>query len=119
MAYSKDAFIMPALLTGLPGEVSGVVHWPLSDAQLVRLARGKGHEGATDCIVHFDRIKAGGKYNARRVHYNGRFFVRYHRGVGGVVPIGGALAFRVLDVVTRVYMCDDVEREIEAFSVYK
>ena len=119
MAYSKDAFIMPAMLTGLPGEVSDVSHWPLRAAQLVHLARGRGHVGSTDCIVHFDKIKAGGMYNARRVHYNGRFYVKYHRGVGGVVPIGGALAFRVLDVVTRVYTCDAVEREVEALSVYK
>lgn len=117
MAYNPNAFKMPALLTGRAGEVSSVVHWPLRDSQVRRLGSDSDLDGATDCLIHFDKIKAGGTYNARRVHYNGRFFIKYYRAPLGRVFIGGALVFDVLDVVTRVYWRSEMsERESEALA---
>ena len=54
-----------------------------------------------DAIIHFDRIAAGGKYNARRVRYDGRNYYVTIRNVK--VWIDGDLLARVLRVVTCVY----------------
>lgn len=106
MAYRKNALTMPAILTGAPGEVATVTHWPLSPRHErqagMRVAR---FVGATDVIVHFARIAAGGRYNSRRVYQgeDGRLYVHYYRGEGGRVYIAGRLAEDVKEKLQYVY----------------
>lgn len=106
MAYNPNAQLMPAVLTGAPGEVLSVTHWPLSARGLERAGIG-----ATDCLIHFDRIKAGGRWNSRRVYYGaGGFYVHFYRAQGGRVYIAGGLALRVFDCVTYVHEAERDER---------
>lgn len=118
MVYNPNAYRMPNVLTGVAGEIESVMHWPLTDGQLRQMGRTGQLDGATDCLLAFDQIKAGGKYNTRRVRYNGRFYIEYGRAQSGRVYIAGALSWRVLDVVTRVYWRREYdERESEAGNV--
>ena len=107
MAYRKDAFTMPYELTGAPGEVLSVTQWPISPLRFNRIRLGQVPDGATDCVIHFDRIKTGGKHNARRVYYDGRLFVHWHKARFGRVYISGALLWEVLECVSYVYTLDD------------
>lgn len=120
MVYNRNAHKMPGVLTGAAGEIESVLHWPLTDGQLRQMNRTGQLDGATDCLLAFDRIKAGGKYNTRRVRYDGRFYVEYGRSARGRVYIAGALSWHVLDVVTRVYWRrehDEREREAENVQI--
>ena len=108
MAYRKDAMLMPDVLTGRAGEVYRVSQWPLRGAQMVRAWKGHArYKDVCDAIIHFDRIAAGGKYNARRVRYDGRnYYVRHGTlpdGTPRKVWIDGPLLADVLRVVTCVY----------------
>lgn len=119
MAYRKDAFPMPYELTGAPGEVLSVNQWPISPLRfnLLRQGRAPDLDGATDCVIHFDRIRAGGRWNGRRVHYDGRLFVHYSRARFGRVYISGALLWEVLECVSCVYTIDsgeDVKEKVYA-----
>ena len=96
------------VLTGAPGEVLSVLHWPLTKAQARRAWRGSPHYlDACDCLIHFDGIRLGGRHNARRVRYDGRnYYVRIGSmddGTPRKVWIDGPLLADVLRVVTCVY----------------
>ncbi len=60
----------------------------------------------TDCVVAIDEaIRLGGKYNTRRVRYDGAFYVTHN---GKRVGMDGALSRAVLDVASHVYgVCKD------------
>lgn len=88
---------------GNEGEVRAVYVWPLSARQVAKLKVGEGLSGACDVIVAFDRICAGGKHNTRRVRYDGRFYIEYHRARGGRVYLGGWVAARVAELATEFY----------------
>ena len=108
MAYHANAMPMPDVLTGSGGQIKSVLHWPLSKAQAKRAWRGSPvYTDACDVIIHFDKIRAGGAHNARRVRYDGfRYYVRYGTlddGTPNKVTIDGDLLARVLRVVTCVY----------------
>ena len=97
-----------AVLDGSDGQVLSVLHWPLTKAQARRAWRGSLHyRDACDCLIHFDKVRAGGQHNARRVRYDGRnYYVRYGTLADGTprkVWIDGDLLARVLRVVTCVY----------------
>ena len=97
-----------AVLDGSDGQVSSVLHWPLTKGQARRAWRGSPHyKDACDCLIHFDRVRAGGQHNARRVRYDGRnYYVRHGTlsdGTPRKVWIDGPLLADVLRVVTCVY----------------
>lgn len=96
---NPDTIPMPTVLTGREGEVSTVSHWPLSEAQ----ARRRSYAGCVDVLLHFDKIVVGGEYNCRRVRYDGRFYVSWHRAPGGKVYIAGPLKWDVLALATELY----------------
>ena len=80
--------------------VDAVYPWPLGSV-MTRRADG---EGWTDCILILeDRIRLGGRYNSKRVRYDGRFYIT-HR--GRRVYLAGELAWRAWDTVTHVYGFD-------------
>ena len=91
-----------AVLDGSEGQVLSVLHWPLTNGQARRAWRGSPHyRDACDCLIHFDKVRAGGQHNARRVRYDGRNYYVTIRNVK--VWIDGDLLARVLRVVTCVY----------------
>ena len=91
-----------AVLDGSDGQVLSVLHWPLTKGQARRAWRGSPHyKDACDCLIHFDRVRAGGQHNARRVRYDGRNYYVTIRNVK--VWIDGPLLADVLRVVTCVY----------------
>ena len=97
-----------AVLDGSDGQVLSVLHWPLTKGQARRAWRGSPHyKDACDCLIHFDKVRAGGQHNARRVRYDGRnYYVRYGTLADGTprkVWIDGPLLADVLRVVTCVY----------------
>lgn len=80
--------------------VTGVMSWPLGNVK----THTSAGEGWTDCLLIFeDRIRLGGKYNSRRVRYDGAFYIMHN---GRRVGIGGALVFDVLGVASHVYGVD-------------
>ena len=91
-----------SVLDGREGQVLSVLHWPLTKAQARRAWRGSLHyRDACDCLIHFDKVRAGGQHNARRVRYDGRNYYVTIRNVK--VWIDGPLLARVLRVVTCVH----------------
>ena len=97
-----------SVLDGSEGQVLSVLHWPLTQAQARRAWRGSLHyRDACDCLIHFDKVRAGGQHNARRVRYDGRnYYVRHGTlpdGTPRKVWIDGPLLADVLRVVTCVY----------------
>lgn len=89
---------MPEIVTS--DVVTGVMSWPLGNVK----THTSAGEGWTDCLLMFvDEIRLGGKYNSRRVRYDGAFYIMHN---GRRVGIGGALVFDVLDVASHVYGID-------------
>lgn len=86
---------MPEVLT--LAEVTAIHKWPLGSVK-TKAAAG---ENWTDCLIELEpRIRLGGRYNTRRVRYDGRFYVVHnHRRV----YLAGALALDVLEVAAHVY----------------
>lgn len=86
---------MPKVLT--MAEVTDVMPWPLGS---VKTAMAVG-ENWTDCVLQIDdAIRLGGKYNTRRVRYDGRFYITHN---GRRVYIVGMLQLDVFEAVTHVY----------------
>lgn len=80
--------------------VASVSQWPLGK---VKTATAAG-ERWTDCVLVLDdAIRLGGKYNSRRVRYDGRFYITYR---SRRVYLVGELAWQVWDVVQHVYGID-------------
>ena len=80
--------------------VTGVMSWPLGNVK----THTSAGEGWTDCLIVFvEAIRTGGKYNSRRVRYDGRFYIMYNNVKRYVT---GALVFDVLDVASHVYGID-------------
>lgn len=80
--------------------VTDVMQWPLGN---VKTHTSVG-EGWTDCLIVFvEAIRTGGKYNSRRVRYDGRFYITYNNVKRYVT---GALVFDVLGVASHVYGID-------------
>ena len=98
----------PDVLTGAPGEVESVQQWPMTDGQLF-INEHKGIIGATDCLIHFDKIRVGGTYNSRRPRiHDGMAYVTVR---GRCVPLGGALLEQVQATATRVYDVNAYSKE--------
>lgn len=77
--------------------VAGVYSWPLGKVK-TDMAAG---ERWTDCIIELiEPIRLGGKYNTRRVRYDGRFYITHNR---RRVYLDGELAWQVFEVATHVY----------------
>ena len=77
--------------------------WPLGSV-MTNTAKG---EGWTDCLLILeDRIRLGGRFNSRRVRYDGRFYIT-HR--GRRVYLSGALVLEVFECVGHVYGYDRKE----------
>lgn len=86
---------MPSVLT--LADVVEVYSWPLGQVK-TNMCAG---EGWTDCVIELEgRIRLGGKYNTRRVRYDGRFFISWK---GGKVYLAGMLALEVFECVGHVY----------------
>lgn len=89
---------MPETLT--VDDVVEVMSWPLGSVK-TNMAAG---EGWTDCIVEIDSaIRLGGKYNTRRVRYDGRLYITHN---GRRVYVAGMLQLAVFECVTHVYGID-------------
>jgi hypothetical protein len=86
----------------LPGciglaDVTAIMSWPLGKVK-TNMCAG---EGWTDCVIELDAAyRLGGKYNTRRVRYDGVFYVTVNR---RRVAMDGALQRAVLDVASHVY----------------
>jgi hypothetical protein len=94
----SDTQPMPETLHS--AHVADVLQWPLG---AIKTAQADG-ENWTDCVlILIDSIRLGGRYNSRRVRYDGAFYIMHN---GRRVGIGGALALRVLDVASHVYGVD-------------
>lgn len=89
---------MPDIVTS--DIVTGVMSWPLGSIK----TKSADGEGWTDCLLMFvDAMRLGGKYNSRRVRYDGQFYITYNNVKRYVT---GALVFDVLDVASHVYGVD-------------
>ena len=74
--------------------------WPLGQVK-TNMCAG---EGWTDCVLQIeDAIRLGGKYNARRVRYDGRFYITHN---GRRVYIVGMLQLDVFECVGHIYGLD-------------
>lgn len=92
---------MPDVLT--LADVEDVMIWPLGQ---VKTAMSKG-ERWTDCLLQIDSaIRLGGKYNTRRVRYDGRFFISHN---GRKVYVVGMLQLAIFEQVGHVYGIDKRE----------
>lgn len=95
---------MPAVLES--EHVLRIMPWPLG---AVRTAQADG-EGWCDVVLELvEEIRLGGKFNSRRVRYDGRFYVSWR---GRRVYCVGSLAFDVMDAAQHVYgVCKESDRE--------
>ena len=89
---------MPHVLT--LADVTSIMRWPLGKVK-TNMSEG---EGWTDCIIELeDRIRLGGRYNTRRVRYDGRFYITYNK---RRVYIVGGLQLSVFECASHVYGLD-------------
>jgi len=80
--------------------VDDLHQWPLGSV-MTNTAKG---EGWTDCVLILeDKIRLGGRYNSRRVRYDGRFYITHN---GRRVYIVGMLQLDVFECVSHVYGLD-------------
>lgn len=88
------------------GDVAAIMLWPLGR---VKTAMCEG-ENWTDCVIELDAAyRLGGKYNTRRVRYDGAFYITVN---ARRICMTGELQRAVLDVAGHVYGVDkknDVE----------
>lgn len=86
---------MPEVL--MLADTVAVMSWPLGQIK-TNMCEG---EGWTDCVVELEgRIRLGGKYNTRRVRYDGRFYITHNK---RRVYIAGMLQLDVFECVQHVY----------------
>lgn len=89
---------MPNALT--LADVTKIMKWPLGSIK----TRSAAGEGWTDCILELEpRIRLGGRYNTRRVRYDGRFFIMHNT---KRVYLTGELPLKVLESASYVYGLD-------------
>lgn len=94
----KLCIAMPEVLTSQ--FVTDIYQWPLGN---VMTAKAAG-ENWTDCLVMIrDDVRLGGRYNCRRVRYDGVFYVMHN---GRRVPLSVELSGRVHSVACHVYGTD-------------
>jgi len=92
---------MPETLT--LADVEAVMSWPLGQVK-TNMCEG---EGWTDCIIELEgQIRLGGKYNTRRVRYDGRFYITHNK---RSVYIVGMLQLDVFECVGHVYGLDRIQ----------
>lgn len=91
----RDTIAMPDTLQR--HHVESVLQWPLG---AIKTATSAG-QGWTDCVlILVEQIRLGGKYNSRRVRYDGAFYITHN---GRNVRLAGMLQLDVFDVVSHVY----------------
>lgn len=80
------------------GLVDKIYKWPLGN----RVINTDKSNGMTDCVLYLvDAVRLGGRYNCRRVRYDGDFYIRHH-GLNHYL-VGFELVERVFNVVDWVY----------------
>jgi hypothetical protein len=91
----RECRALPSILTARDVETAS--RWPLGK---IKTATAKG-EGWTDCLLHIvPEIRLGGRFNSRRVRYDGAFYIVVN---GRRVPLDADVSASVLDVASHVY----------------